>query len=278
MITPPAPLVSVIVPTYNRAQMLVEAVSSVLQQSYGNIELIVVDDGSTDETKSALAPHRERIRYVYQENRGPSAARNAGISLATGSLIAFLDSDDLWEPEKLEVQVGYLRDFPETRICQTEEIWIRRGIRVNPKRKHRKYSGWIFDKMLPLCIVSPSAVLLEKNLLLEVGLFDEALPACEDYDLWLRIGAFYQIALIDKALVIKRGGHDGQQSRRFWGMDRFRVQSLLKLLRDFRLSAHHRELVRQELIKKCRVLAEGCEKHGRAKLHRYYTELLARFE
>ena len=272
------PLVSVIIPTYNREKMVGEAICSVLNQTYEHYELIVVDDGSTDNTSKVFEEYRDDLTILYQENQGPSAARNTGINAARGSLIAFLDSDDIWKSKKLEVQVNYMLNHPEVNICQTEEIWIRNGVRVNPMKKHKKYSGWIFDKMVSLCIVSPSAVMLKKDLFAEVGLFDEALLACEDYDLWLRIGLLYPIELIHQPLVVKRGGHSDQQSRSFWGMDRFRVKALVKLLNNKLLSDSQRKQVVDELVKKCKVLAVGCEKHGRLELVKFYNELIRRYQ
>jgi len=187
------PLVSVIIPTYNRALYLKEAIDSVLSQDFCDFELIVVDDGSTDATSDIIDSYNGAFRYICQRHRGVSAARNTGISHAKGTFVAFLDSDDLWLPKKLSAQVDFFREHPEALICQTEEIWIRNGTRVNSKKRHKKYSGDIFEKALPLCIVSPSAVMIKKNLFDLVGLFDESLPVCEDYDLWLRISARYPV-------------------------------------------------------------------------------------
>ena len=265
--------VSVIIPTYNRAQWLPEIINSVLRQTFPDFELIVVDDGSTDETAQVLREFSESIRVIHQQNRGVSAARNRGIHESKGELIAFLDSDDLWKLRKLEVQVGYMHAHPQVMICQTEEIWIRRGVRVNPAKKHKKYSGWIFEKMLPLCIVSPSAVMMRKSLLDEIGMFDESLPVCEDYDLWLRVGLRYPIMLIEEPLIVKRGGHDDQLSHQYWGIDRFRVQSLQKLLDSGQLNDPQRIAVLAELDKKCNILANGCMKRGKKKDVQYFGGL-----
>ncbi|MCP4693516.1 MAG: glycosyltransferase family 2 protein, partial [Desulfobacterales bacterium] len=206
------PTVSVILPTYNRAWILREAVDSVLAQDYSDFELIVVNDGSTDDTRELLDEYGDRIIVLEQENRGVSAARNLGVSSASGRLITFLDSDDYWLPKKLSTQAAFFDARPDALICQTEEIWIRNGRRVNPKRKHKKKSGMIFEPSLALCLVSPSAVMIRRELFEEVGLFDEALPACEDYDLWLRIAWKYPVHLIDEPLIVKRGGHADQLS------------------------------------------------------------------
>jgi hypothetical protein len=177
-------------------------------------------------------------------------------------LLAFLDSDDLWQPRKLEHQVAFFAAHPATHICQTEETWLRHGVRVNPQDKHRKAGGDIFARSLERCLVSPSAVMLQRALFEQVGGFDESLPACEDYDLWLRIAAILPIPLLATPLVIRRGGHADQLSRRFWGMDRFRVAALCKLLDSGVLSAEQRRLTSATLRAKCLILAQGARKRG----------------
>ena len=257
------PRISVIIPAYNRARLLAEAIDSVLAQTHSDFELIVVDDGSTDDTPSLLDGYGAGIRVFRQVNRGVSAARNEGIRMARGELIAFLDSDDLWLPEKLSAQTAFFNAHPESRICQTEEIWIRNGVRVNPRRRHRKPTGDIFLPSLQLCLVSPSAVMLRRELFQEIGLFDESLPACEDYDLWLRVSRLYPVHLVETPLVVKRGGHADQLSKKP-GLDRYRVQSLAKLLRDTDLGTERKAAVLQTLQRKCAVYAAGCRKRGRA--------------
>ena len=223
-------LVTVIIPTHNRWPMLGEAVESVLAQTSPDYELIVVDDGSTDETTRRLHDYGARISVLPQRRRGVAAARNAGARAASGKYLAFLDSDDLWLPRKLQRQLDFMEDNPAVEICQTDEIWIRNGVRVNPRLKHRKPSGDIFRASLELCLVSPSAVMMRRELFERVGGFDESLPVCEDYDLWLRISKDTEVPLVAEALVAKRGGHADQLSRSTWGFDRFRVLSIAKLV------------------------------------------------
>lgn len=260
--TGPLPLVSVIIPTFNRAEMLQEAIDSVLDQKFRNFELIVVDDGSTDGTRDLLNRYTPRLRAVYQPNQGVSAARNTGLRMARGPWIAFLDSDDLWLPEKLSAQVDFFQRHPEALICQTEETWIRKKIRVNPGKRHQKLSGMIYEPSLDLCLVSPSAVVIKKELFGTVGFFDEALPACEDYDLWLRISARFPVHLIDRALILKRGGHDDQLSKSPC-LDKYRIQALEKMLQSGVLSETQQVATRRVLGEKCRIYASGCEKRGR---------------
>ncbi len=267
------PLVSVIIPTYNRSSLLLEALDSVYKQTFPDFELIVIDDGSTDGTAKALDSYKDRLVYCFQNNRGVSAARNRGIRMARGRWIAFLDSDDLWLPDKLETQTRFFSQNPEALICQTEEIWIRNGRRVNPMKKHRKYSGNIFTPSLRLCLVSPSGVMIKKDLFEQVGLFDETLPACEDYDLWLRISARSPIFLIEQPLVVKRGGHPDQLSRTTPAMDRFRIQALVNILNSGRLTASQYHLAFQELETKCRIYGQGCLKRGRLEEGNYYLLL-----
>jgi glycosyltransferase involved in cell wall biosynthesis len=252
-------LVSVIIPSYNRAQKASRAVSSVLDQSFKDLEIIVIDDGSTDDTIDMLEQFRDRITLIkHPENRGVSAARNSGINASRSPLIAFLDSDDYWMPEKLETQVRYLRENTDAVICQTEEIWIRNGVRVNPWKKHIKPSGDIFEQSLKLCLVSPSAVMIRRSLLDEVGLFDEAFPVCEDYDLWLRISWKYPVHLINQFMLVKEGGHADQLSASIRGMDRFRIKAMVKLFEKGCLSSRQAEALTLELASKCTIYGNGC--------------------
>ena len=269
-------LVSVIIPTYNRGWSLKEAVDSVLAQDFQDFELIVVDDGSTDNTPHLLAGYAEDLTVLRQKNTGVSAARNRGITLSSGRLIAFLDSDDLWLPEKLSSQVGFFHSSPHARICQTEEIWIRNGVKVNPKKRHQKGSGMIFERSVSLCLVSPSAVMIRRDLFDDVGLFDESLPACEDYDLWLRIGCRYPVHLIDTPLIIKRGGHPDQLSGAP-GLDRFRIQALVTILDSGRLSKTQYTAAAEALVEKCTIYGDGCLKRGRISESSYYEELADKY-
>ena len=271
-----APLVSVIIPTYNRWPMVNDAVASVLAQSLRNFELVVVDDGSTDETKSELARHGSRVRVISQPRAGVAAARNHGVAVARGRYLAFLDSDDLWLPKKLEIQTAFIEQHGDVEICQTEEVWLRNGIRANPKAKHRKPSGDIFRRSLDLCLVSPSAVMMSKELFEKVGAFDESLPVCEDYDLWLRIAVDHSVPLIPLALIIKRGGHADQLSHSVWGMDRYRVAALQRLLRSG-LRGDKREWTLNALKQKVSVLLQGARKRGKESDVMAYEAILAEF-
>jgi len=269
------PEVSIILPTYNRGWIIEEAIDSVLAQNFKDFELIVVDDGSTDDTGQILDCYDQDLIVLRQSNKGVSAARNRGIAAAKGRLIAFLDSDDLWLPRKLSSQVDFLNSNPVAVINQTEEIWIRNGVRVNPKTRHHKFSGMIFEQSLALCLVSPSAAMMKRSLFDEVGLFDEDLPACEDYDLWLRISWRYPVHLIETPLVIKRGGHADQLSRAP-GLDKFRIQSLKKIIESGQLEEDLYQAALRTLQEKCAIFAGGCRKRGKDAEAKYYEELAIR--
>lgn len=269
--------VSVIIPVYNRPEFLKEALDSVLNQSYRNFEVIVVDDGSTDSTPIVINSYQDCITKIRQDNKGVSAARNKGILAAKNNLIAFLDSDDLWMKEKLERQVVFFEDNPTASVCQAGEIWMRKGKRVNPCKKHVKPSGMIFEQSLNLCLVSPSAVMLKKNIFDEVGYFNESFPACEDYDLWLRIACTTPIFLIDEPLVIKRGGHEGQLSSMDC-LDKYRILSISRLIESGRLDSIQEIMAARVLVEKCRIYSSGCVKRGKASEASEFISIAAKYE
>lgn len=269
--------VGVVIPTFDRAHTLARALDSVFAQTLPPQQVIVVDDGSTDSTAELVAGY-PGVCYLRQENRGVSAARNLGIRHCGCDWIALLDSDDEWLPEKLRVQFEALAENPGYRLIHCDEIWIRNGRRVNPGDRHRKRGGWIFEYCLPLCVISPSAAVIEKSLLEEAGGFNEQLPACEDYDLWLRICSGFPVLYVDRPLLGKYGGHDDQLSRMHWGMDRFRVQALRDLLAAGNLSGSDRQAALASLREKCRILVSGARKRGNSDIVAQYEALLAQFE
>jgi glycosyltransferase involved in cell wall biosynthesis len=254
--------VSVIIPAYNRGWIIKESIDSVFSQTFDAYELIVVDDGSDDNTSEILDSYGNKLRIIRQANQGVSAARNRGIIASSGEFIALLDSDDLWLPEKLDRQMSFFRNNPDAVICQTQEIWIRNGKRVNPCKHHKKLSGMIFEPSLNLCLVSPSAVMFKRELMDMVGFFDESFPACEDYDLWLRVSLAYPVYLIDEALIIKRGGHSDQLSRNPM-LDKYRIKAIEKLLNQDILISEQRKAAVAKLKEKCLIYATGCKKRGR---------------
>jgi len=272
-------MISVVIPTFNRAYSLPRAINSVLQQKLEEfqIEVLIVDDGSGDQTPSLLAEQFPKVKYIQQDNKGVSAARNLGIEQAKGEWIALLDSDDEWLPGKLAAQMHLLQET-ELLVCHTEEIWIRNDVRVNPMNKHQKKGGWIYQNCLPMCVVSPSSIVIHRSVFDSVGRFDETLPACEDYDLWLRICCRFELAFVEHALLKKYGGHDDQLSRQHWGMDRFRVRALEKMLDLNELDAEQRSATQAMLVKKCQILLKGAIKHGNSGLEEQCRVKLKRYE
>jgi len=263
-------MVSIVITTYNRRAFLKEAVLSVLDQDYQDKEIIIIDDGSTDGSFEEV--RKFPLRYVWKQNGGISSARNMGIGISNGEFIAFLDVDDLWKKGKLTKQVQTMIEN-QIDISYTDEIWIRNGERLNQRGRHRKYSGFIFERCLPLCIISPSSVVIKRKVFDEVGLFDEDLPVCEDYDMWLRITSRYPVLFIDKLFIIKRGGHEDQLSRAYEAIDRFRIQSLTKIIQSNTLSSEMRTAALNELKKKCRIYAMGAKKRGRSQESNAYIQL-----
>ena len=270
-------MISVIVPTYNRVHQLPRALDSILCQSCSPKEIIVVDDGSTDETSALMTSEYPEIVFIQQQNTGVSSARNVGIKRASGDWIAFLDSDDEWLPKKLEIQMKALYKNPEIKICHTNEIWIRNGKRVNPKKKHEKFGGWIFQKCLPLCCISPSSVIIHKSIFKEIGLFDYSLPVCEDYDLWLRITARNPVLYIEEPFLIKYGGHEDQLSKKYWGMDRFRIKSLEKIISSRVLSDLDENAAKKMLMEKIYIFIQGAQKRGNIKEVKKFKEQYSAF-
>ncbi|MDO8434903.1 MAG: glycosyltransferase family A protein [Candidatus Binatus sp.] len=266
--------VSVIIPTYNRSAMVLEAVESVLGQTHASFGLIVVDDGSTDGTFEELSRiNEQRMRVVRIANGGPAAARNHGVAIANAPMIAFLDSDDLWMPQKLERQLAFMRAHHDCAISQTDEIWMRGGRRVNPGLRHRKRAGDIFVDSLRTCLISPSAMIMRIELFRSLGGFNEIMRAAEDYDLWLRILMNHPVGLLDEALVTRRAGHPGQLSATIPAIDRFRILALTKLLADERLVGERRFATAAVLREKCGIYAGGLTRRGEIARAKFYDNV-----
>ena len=258
-----SPRISAIIPTFNRAHLLPRAVDSILSQTLPPHSVIIVDDGSTDGTEKLIKKNYPEIKYLKQDNLGVSAARNAGITATSCEWLAFLDSDDEWLPEKLARQIEVLNLAPAMKICHSDEIWIRNGKRVNPLKKHSKSGGWMFKKALPICCISPSSAMIHRSVFDNVGLFEESLPACEDYDLWLRVTSSYPVLYISEKLVVKHGGHQNQLSEKYWGMDRFRIQALENIILSGNLSDENLNDAKQMLQEKTKIFSNGARKRGR---------------
>jgi glycosyltransferase involved in cell wall biosynthesis len=274
------PLFSIVIPTHNRSHLVCEAIESALSQTLTDFELIIVDDASMDDTMERLCEFNDgRIKVISRKSQGgPSTARNEGAQTATGKWLAFLDSDDLWLPGKLQAQADYFKSNPQILICQTEETWIRNDCEVKPQKKHRKEGGFIFPRALKLCLVSPSAVALERNLFIDSGGFDEELPAAEDFDLWLRLLHNRPIGLVEESLVIKRAGEWSQLSFTTQAIDRYRIRAIEKILESDELSKENFELARKELKIKCEIYIIGCNKRGRVEEAEHYRELIKKYK
>ena len=271
---------SVVIPVYNRRALVGRAIRSVLAQQGADFEVIVVDDASDDGTS-------ERVReefgntvkiVILKENSGVSAARNRGIAAAEGEWIALLDSDDEWLPNKLAQQAAALRESGML-VCHTDEIWIRNGVRVNPHKHHQKFGGDIFYKALALCVMSPSSIAIHRRVFADVGMFDECLPACEDYELWLRISCRYEVVYLAEKLIRKYGGHADQLSQAHYAMDRFRVYALDKLLREEpQLAPARAAAARTMLLCKARIVERGAVKRGNVELQQQMSDYLVRWQ
>lgn len=271
------PIFSVIIPTYNRVDYLCFTVESVLKQTFKEFELIIVDDGSTDGTKNMVSEYTDpRLKYVYHDNKGVSYSRNRGLELSKGVYMAFLDSDDRWVPHKLETTLEYINKYPEIQIFHTEELWYKNDRIQNQKKKHKKPDGYVYLNALPICCISMSTAVLNKEVINKVGMFDESLPACEDYDFWLRTAIKYKVKLIPEYLTIKYGGRPDQLSAQH-GLDKFRIRSLEKMLNSNLQDKEMYAKTREELVRKCGIFSKGAKKRGKFEEAEHYIKLKNRY-
>ena len=267
--------ISVIIPTYNRCDLLKRAINSVIKQTITPKEIIIVDNGSTDQTYQMVSSLFPEINYFIEKKRGVSAARNKGILESKSKWIAFLDSDDAWKPTKLEKQMEFsIFNQDKYRIIHTDETWYRNKKFLNQLKKHKKSGGNIFKNSLQLCCISPSSVVLKKQIFEEYGLFDENLEVCEDYDMWIRITSKEEVGFLDSPLVLKYGGHSDQLSKKFWGMDRFRIKSLEKNLKNEHFSKSQKINVLDTLIEKLTIVSDGALKRGNKETFKKYNDKL----
>ncbi|MBT3274794.1 MAG: glycosyltransferase family 2 protein [Spirochaetales bacterium] len=295
------PAISVIIPVYNRFRLLSEAVGSVLSQTFKDYELILVDDGSDDPlvriSRTGLLASTEALteasrqggisctlpaglekptsfRCLRIDHTGmPGAARNRGAEAARGRYIAFLDSDDLWLPDKLKRQYSLMEGKKECRISHTRELWLRNGKTVSQKSQKHQREGQLFNDSLVKCIVGPSTVMMDRKLYLEHGGFREDLEIGEDYELWLRILASNPISYVDAPLTIKRAGHGDQLTGKYGHIEYFRIQALKDLVDRGSVAAENLSAARTELSRKCRIYSSGSAKRGKETDAAYYREL-----
>ena len=255
--------ISVVIPTLNRINTLQRALDSVINQTYKPAEIIVVDNGSSDGTLKFLREQYPKITILTENKIGVSSARNKGIKKSINQWIALLDSDDAWHPRKLEIQTSMLDSaLKEYNLIHTDEVWFRNNKHINQMKKHKKQGGYIFDRCLSLCCISPSSVLFKKNILDKVGLFDESLPVCEDYDMWLKICSSEEVLFAQDKLTYKYGGHKDQLSKSYWGMDRFRIKSIENIIKNFDLTYKQKKQAKKELIKKLKIIINGAFKRN----------------
>ena len=271
--------VSIVIPTLNRIKTLPRAIESATNQSYKPSEVIVVDNGSTDGTLEFLKEEFPSITILKEKKIGVSTARNRGIKHSAFQWIALLDSDDAWKLNKLERQINALKNSSiRYKLVHTDEIWIKNGKQFNQMKKHKKSGGNIFSKCLSLCCISPSSALIHKNLFNEIGYFDESLPVCEDYDLWLKICSRENVLFIDQKLTIKYGGHKDQLSKKYWGMDRFRVKSIENLVLNSNLEASQKQKAVKSIIKKVKIIINGANKRNNSSIIEEYEKKLRFWE
>ena len=255
--------ISVVIPTLNRINTLQRALDSVINQTYKPAEIIVVDNGSSDGTLKFLREQYPKITILTENKIGVSSARNKGIKKSINQWIALLDSDDAWHPRKLEIQTSMLDSaLKEYNLIHTDEVWFRNNKHINQMKKHKKQGGYIFERCLSLCCISPSSVLFKKNILDKVGLFDESLPVCEDYDMWLKICSSEEVLFAQDKLTYKYGGHKDQLSKSYWGMDRFRIKSIENIIKNFDLTYKQKKQAKKELIKKLKIIINGAFKRN----------------
>ncbi len=270
--------VSVVIPTYNRCKFVLRAIKSVMGQTRKADEIIVVDNGSSDNTCKLVKSNFPTVKIIVEPKRGVSAARNIGIRSAKHTWIAFLDSDDQWKKRKLETIIKQVcNSKKKQKIWHSDEIWIRNGNFFNQKLHHKKSGGYIFENCLKMCCISPSSVIIHKSIFQDYGLFDEKLEVCEDYDFWIRVSSKEKVGFIDRKLVIKHGGHSDQLSKKFWGMDRFRIISLINLAKTVILDHDQKKLVKREVIAKLKILVAGAEKRKNSKVINMYQPILEKW-
>ena len=264
--------ISVIIPTYNRATFIVKTIQSVLNQTIVPEEIIVIDDGSTDQTEDILRDlcllHPKVLKYIKQKNCGVSSARNLGIKEASNNWLCFLDSDDLWENSKIEEQINFHKENKHILFSYTNELWLFNDKTIKQKKHQQKQSGFCFKQNIANTLIGASTVMINRSILDDVGIFDEDLKVCEDYDLWLRVLYKYEIGIIEQQLIKKIAGHKEQLSFTTPLMDTYRIKSLQK-----HLDSKYAEDIKNMILKKCDILINGAIKHSNSEVQSYYSDL-----
>ncbi len=261
---------TVIITTHNRPKLLKRAINSILSQSLLPREILIIDDGS--DLKPNLPEHK-LIRYIYKQNGGISSARNLGIEQAKYEWISFLDDDDEWEKDKLKTQKAFHEQNPYIKASFTDERWIREEKELKVPKKYQKNTKNLFEKALKHCFIAPSSAMIHKSVFEQIGLFDESLKVCEDYDMWLRLLNEYEFGFINQKLI-KKHAHDAEQLGFSQNLDQYRVNSLIKLLPS--LSENRQAQAKKVLEEKLAILIRIAKKHDDAKNVHRYEDLLCK--
>ncbi len=264
---------SVIIPTYNRVSFLSRAIDSVLNQSFPIDEIIVVDNASNDGTEKFIKENYKSIKLIKEKRIGVSFARNKGIECSKNKWLAFLDSDDEWMSDKIEKQFYLLeKNNFNLQLIHTNEKWFKDKLFKNQKKKHKKKGGYIFDHCLDICKISPSSVLIKKELLYKYGLFDTKFPVCEDYELWLRLTSQIKVGYIEEIKIKKYAGHDGQLSKKYWGIDRYRIKALEKIIHNNTLKNNQKILALKVILKKIDIVTLGAIRRKNRRIFTMYIK------
>lgn len=250
-------LISIIIPTYNRLELLKRAIASIEDQTYTNYELIIVDDASTDATKDYLLECEHEV-LTLSSNQGVSYARNRGVSLAKGEYIAFLDSDDVWHENKLWEQVAFHQQNSEVKCSFGTERWFRHDQEVKRPKKYEAPSVVNFEDLLEFTFIGPSSIMIDTQLFHDLKGFDESLAVCEDFDLWLRLSVHTPMHLASDVVINKHAGDFEQLSASVLSLEPYRVEALLKHREDSR--------AKEMIEKKLAIIKKGAEKHQNKEL------------
>jgi glycosyltransferase involved in cell wall biosynthesis len=256
-------LVDIVIPAFNRPQLLEEAIASIRAQSFCNWRLFIVDDATPTALPETLKHNDARITLLrLQKNHGPAYARNYGAERGSAPLIAFLDSDDLWHPEKLSKALQAFERDPTLQWWHSNELWLRDGKPAKQKAIHQKQGGQFFERALERCLISPSAVVLRRSFFSAEKGFAPAFRLCEDYELWLRLLLLSPVGYSEEPLTIKRAG-DWPQLSSARELDRYRVLAMHRVwrLKGRWMPANWQSALLKECEKRCELLLQGARKH-----------------
>lgn len=298
------PRVSVIVPTYNRRDCLVCTIRSILAQTWRDLEVIVIDDGSSDESAvevlRQLGPDPDRaesiwrqrvqssngslgfgfwtseipLQYIYQSNRGIGASRNRGVQVSQGDLIAFLEPDYTWDAHHLEAHVNFLDSRPDAWLAHGTVVIGRPAAKGGKKRLRQIPPALGFQDVVEGRDLHTSAMVVRRACLLAHGCFDENLPACEDYDLWVRIAAHTPVQIVAEAVVHLRQAPPMTS----WNLDRYKVYALEKAFQSGHLNADQRHRVAEEMVSRCDILFDGYKRRSNLERANFYDRKRKKFE